>query len=100
MRIWIAGVGAATAYVENGSPWENGYVESLSARLRDKLLNGEVFHTVVEAHVLIERSQRHYNVQPPRPSLGCHPPAPEVMPFQSSSSSTTAGMNASAGRFH
>ncbi|GGC73479.1 hypothetical protein GCM10011504_58540 [Siccirubricoccus deserti] len=49
---WITGVGAATAYIEKGNPWENGYVESFYARLRDELLNGEVFHTVAEARVL------------------------------------------------
>jgi transposase InsO family protein len=78
---WIGGVGATTAYIEKGSPWENGYVESFNARLRDELLNGEVFHTVAEARVLTERWRRHYDVQRPHSSLGCRPPAPEIMPF-------------------
>jgi transposase InsO family protein len=43
---WIAAVGAKTAYIKRGSPWENGYIESFSARLRDELLNGEIFYTL------------------------------------------------------
>lgn len=78
---WIGGVGATTAYIEKGSPWENGYVESFNARLRDELLNGELFHTVAEARVLIERWRRHYNVERPHSSLGYRPPTPEVRPF-------------------
>ena len=81
MKGWIGGVGATTAYIEKGSPWENGYVESFNARLRDELLNGEVFHTVAEARVLIERWRRHYNQERPHSSLGYRPPAPKVMPF-------------------
>jgi transposase InsO family protein len=78
---WIGGVGATTAYIEKGSPWENGYVESFNARLRDELLNGEVFHTAAEARVLIERWRRHYNQERPHSSLGYRPPDPEVVPF-------------------
>jgi transposase InsO family protein len=78
---WVAGVGAATAYIERGSPWENGYVESFNARLRDELLNGEVFHTIAEARVLIERWRRHYNEERPHSALGYRPPAPETLPF-------------------
>src|SRR6266511_2560490 len=58
---WIAVVGAKTAYIERGSPWENGYIESFNARLRDKLLNGEIFYTLREAQIVIERWRRHYN---------------------------------------
>ena len=58
---WIAAVGAKTAHIEKGSPWENGYVESFNARLRDELLNGEVFHSLREAEVVIESWRRHYN---------------------------------------
>jgi transposase InsO family protein len=78
---WIAGAGAAAAYIERGSPWENGYVESFNARLRDELLDGEVFRTVAEARVLIERWRQHYNAQRPRSALGYRPPAPEVVGF-------------------
>jgi transposase InsO family protein len=51
---WIAAVGAQTAYIEPGSSWENGYVESFNARLRDELLNGEIFYTLREAKIIIE----------------------------------------------
>jgi hypothetical protein len=51
---WIAAVGAKTAYIEPGSPWENGYIESFNARLRDELLNGEIFYTLREAQTVIE----------------------------------------------
>lgn len=54
MRDWIAAVGAKTAYIEQGSPWENDYCESFNARLRDELLNGEVFYCLREAQILIE----------------------------------------------
>ena len=58
---WIAVVGAKTAYIERGSPWENGYIESFNARLRDELLNGEIFYTLREAQIVIESWRRHYN---------------------------------------
>src|SRR3954452_24513541 len=58
---WISGVGAKTAYIAPGSPWENGYVESFNARLRDELLNGEIFYTLREAQIVIESWRRHYN---------------------------------------
>ena len=57
---WIAIVGAKTAYIERGSPWENGYIESFNARLRDELLNGEIFYTLREAQIVIESWRRHY----------------------------------------
>ncbi|MCJ2097539.1 IS3 family transposase, partial [Methylobacterium sp. E-046] len=75
---WITGVGAKTAYITPGSPWENGYVESFNARLRDELLNGEIFYTLREAQVVIESWRRHYNTVRPHASLGYRPPAPEV----------------------
>ena len=62
LREWIAAVGAKTAYIEPGSPWENGYCESFNSKLRDELLNGEVFFSLAEAQVLIEAWRRHYNV--------------------------------------
>jgi len=76
---WIAAVGAKTAYIEPGSPWENGYVESFNARLRDELLNGEIFYSLREAQVVIESWRRHYNTVRPHASLGFRPPAPEVV---------------------
>ena len=75
---WITAVGAKTAYIERGSPWENGYVESFNARLRDELLDGELFYTLQEARVVIESWRRHYNTVRPHGSLGYKPPAPEV----------------------
>ena len=63
-------MGAKTAYIERGSPWENGYVESFNARLRDELLDGEIFYTLQEAKVVIESWRRHYNTVRPHASLG------------------------------
>ncbi len=74
---WIAAVGAKTAYIEPGSPWENGYVESFNARLRDELLNGEIFSSVREARIVIEQWRVHYNTVRPHSALGYRPPAPE-----------------------
>jgi putative transposase len=78
VQAWITGVGAKTAYIAPGSPWENGYVESFNARLRDELLNGEIFYTLREAQVVIESWRCHYNTIRPHASLGYRPPAPEV----------------------
>ncbi len=61
VRKWIAAVGAQTAYIEPGSPWENGYVESFNARFRDELLNGEIFYSLKEAQIVIEQWRHHYN---------------------------------------
>ncbi len=76
---WISGVGAKTAFIEPGSPWENGYVESFKGKLRDELLNTEVFNTLLEAKVLIEQWRVHFNTVRPHSSLGYRPPAPEVL---------------------
>jgi transposase InsO family protein len=76
---WIAGVGAATAFIERASPWENGYVESFNGKLRDELLRAEVFNSLREAQVLIEQWRRHYNTARPHSALGYRPPAPEVV---------------------
>ena len=75
---WIGGVGAKPAFIEPGSPWENGYVESFNSRLRDELLDGEVFYSLAEAKVVIEGWRRHYNTARPHSALGYRPPAPEV----------------------
>ena len=76
---WITDAGAKTAYIEPGSPWENGYVESFNGKLRDELLNMEVFNTLLEAKVLIEQWRVHFNTVRPHSSLGYRPPAPEVI---------------------
>jgi putative transposase len=75
---WINAVGAKTAYIAPGSPWENGYVESFNARFRDELLDGEIFYSLKEAQVIIESWRRHYNTVRPHGSIGYKPPAPEV----------------------
>ena len=79
VRDWLAKVGVKTLYIEPGSPWENGYVESFNGKLRDELLNGEIFNTVKEAKVLIEMWREHYNTVRPHSSLGYRPPAPETI---------------------
>ena len=79
VRGWIAAVGARTAYIEPGSPWENGFIESFNARLRDELLNGEIFYSLKEAQIVIESWRRHFNTVRPHGSLGYRPPAPEVL---------------------
>jgi putative transposase len=81
VRNWIAAVGAQTAYIEPGSPWENGYCESFNARLRDELLDGEIFYSLKEAQTVIEAWRRHYNTARPHSSLGYRPPAPEIVPW-------------------
>ncbi len=75
---WIAAVGAKTAYITPGSPWENGFIESFNARLRDELLDGEIFYALAEARTIIESWRRHYNTVRPHGSLAYKPPAPEV----------------------
>lgn len=78
LRRWLAKLGTKTVYITPGSPWENGYCESFNGRLRDELLNGELFYTLREAQVLIERWRVHYNTVRPHGALGYRPPAPET----------------------
>jgi putative transposase len=78
-REWIGSVGVKTAYIEPGSPWENGYNESFNGKLRDELLNGEIFYSLKEAQILIEQWRRHYNEVRPHSSLGYKPPAPQAI---------------------
>ncbi|MEM8643619.1 MAG: IS3 family transposase [Pseudomonadota bacterium] len=79
VRDWIAKVGAKTLFIEPGSPWENGYNESFNGKLRDELLNAELFNDLREAKVLIERWRKHFNTVRPHTSLGYRPPAPETI---------------------
>jgi putative transposase len=83
VREWLRKVGVRTLYIEPGSPQlnrgENGYVESLNGKLGDELLNSEIFYTVAEARVLIERWRAHYNRARPHSALGYRPPAPEAI---------------------
>ncbi len=101
---WISGVGAKTAFIEPGRPWENGYVESFNGKLRDELLNAEVFITLFEARVLIEQWRVHYNRVRPHSSLGYRPPAPEVvvsgMPMPSGRSGPTGAHQPPAAVLH
>jgi len=75
---WIMAVGAKTAYITPGSSWENGYLKSFNAPLRDELLDGEIFYSLREAQTVIESWQRHFNAIGPHESLGYKPSAPEV----------------------
>lgn len=79
VRAWIEAVGAKTAFIEPGSPWENGYVESFNARMRDELLNREIFYSLREAQIIIEGWRKHYNTKRPHSALGYRPPAPETI---------------------
>jgi transposase InsO family protein len=79
VRAWLGRIGVGTLFIEPGSPWENGYNESFNGKLRDELLNGEIFYTLTEAQVLIERWRQHYNTVRPHSSLGYRPPAPETV---------------------
>ncbi len=99
VRDWLPKAGVTTLFIEPGSPWENGYCESFNARLRDELLNGELFYTLREAQVVIERWRRHYNTRRPHSSLGYRPPAPEAIEFPppgSTPSATPPGVAGSA----
>jgi len=78
LRAWYRVLAVSPLFIEPGSPWENGYVESFNGKLRDELLNGELFSTLHEAQVLIERWRRQYNTRRPHSALGYRPPAPET----------------------
>ena len=78
LRRWLARLGTKTIYITPGSPWENGYCESFNGKLRDELLNGEIFYTLREAQVLIEQWRVQYNTIRPHSSLAYRPPAPEA----------------------
>ena len=79
VRDWLARVCVTTLFIEPGCPWENGYVESFNGKLRDELLNGEIFYTLQEAQTLVERWRQHFNTKRPHSSLHYRPPAPEAL---------------------
>ena len=81
VKRWLKRLAVTTLFIEPGSPWENGYIESFNGKLRDELLNGEVFTTLHEAQVLIANWRQHYNQQRPHSALGYRPPAPEARLF-------------------
>lgn len=78
IRQWLKDIGVQTAFIEPGSPWENGYIESFNGKFRDELLNGEIFDTILEARVVTEQWRKYYNTLRPHSSLGYSPPAPET----------------------
>ena len=78
VRRWLSNIGVQTLYIEPGSPWENGYIESFNGKFRDELLNGEIFYTLKEAKTLIEKWRMEYNTFRPHSSLNYRPPAPEA----------------------
>ena len=79
VRGWLQRLGVTTLFIEPGSPWENGSVESFNGKLRDECLNSEIFTTLAEAQILIERWRREYNQIRPHSSLRYHPPAPATL---------------------
>jgi len=78
IRKWLNRLGVKTLFIEPGRPWENGHIESFNGKLRDELLNREIFYTLTEAKVLIEQWRKEYNQVRPHSSLGYRPPAPEA----------------------
>ena len=79
VRKWLSKLGVKTLFIEPGSPWENGYIESFNGKMRDELLNREIFTTLEEAKVLIEQWRRHYNQVRPHSSKKYRPPAPKAV---------------------
>lgn len=76
---WLHDLNVNTLFIEPGSPWENGYCESFNGKMRNETLNGELFFTLLEAQVIIERWRVHYNTKRPHQSLGGRPPVPETL---------------------
>ena len=79
IRQWLAALHVETLFIEPGSPWENGYLESFNGKLRGDLLDREIFYTLTEAPILIDRWRRQYNTVRPHSALGYRPPAPEAI---------------------
>ena len=79
IRQWLAALNVDTLFIEPGSPCENGYVESFNGKLRDELRDREIFYTLTEAQILIERWRRQYKTVRPHSALGYRPPAPEAI---------------------
>ena len=74
VRDWLRKLQVRPLYIEPGSPWENGYIESFNGKMRDELLSGEIFYSLKEAQVLIEIWRKHYNTIRSHSSLGYRPP--------------------------
>jgi transposase InsO family protein len=92
VRKWLQRLGVQTLIIEPGSPWENGYIESFNGKLRDEVLNGEIFMTLMESQVVIEQWRREYNEVRPHSSLGYKPPAPVAIKPYSGVPSLTLGV--------
>ena len=88
LKKWLSKVGVKTLFIAPGSPWENGYNESFNGTLRDQFLNGELFYTLREAKVILERWRKHYNHERPHSALGYRPPAPEAFHPRGADSAT------------
>jgi len=88
IRDWLGRLKVQTLFIEPGCPWENGYIESFNGKLRDELLNREMFYTLTEAEVLLERWRIHYNTKRPHSSLGYRPPVPEAIQPQNNLTKT------------
>ena len=99
VRAWLGDLGVRTAFIEKASPWENGYNESFNGKLRDELLNREIFYTMAEARILVERWRRHYNEVRPHSALGYRPPAPAaIVPQPARPSSAIQGLRLAGSR--
>ena len=79
VRGWLSDIGVKAMFIEPGSPWKNGYIESFNGKFRDELLNREVFSTLTEARIPIEWWRKQYNQVRPHSSLGYRPPAPQTI---------------------
>jgi hypothetical protein len=103
VREWLGKLEVGTLFIEPGSPWESGYCESFNGKLRDELLNGEIFNTMTEARIIIEAWRHHYNTVRPHSSLGWRPPAPEAAvwpgpsPLRSAAPGQTAALTFNLG---
>ncbi|MBB3938257.1 transposase InsO family protein [Aureimonas phyllosphaerae] len=86
----ITAVRAMTEFIKLGSPWENGYCKSFNSKLRDELLNGEIFYSLVEARIAIESWRQHFNTKRSHSSLGSRPPAPTAVPWPAALSQPTS----------
>jgi len=82
VRTWLSRLEVRPLFIEPGSPWENGYIESFNGKMRDELLAREIFYSLKEAQVMIEMWRREYNMIRPHSALGYRPPAPEAILFQ------------------
>jgi transposase InsO family protein len=83
LRAWLKLLAVDPLFIEPGSPWENGYIESFNGKMRYQFLDGELFYTLREAQVMMEKWRNHYNTKRPHSSLGGRPPVPETIQLAS-----------------